>query len=47
MEIQKQALDKERKKYAEEAVKLRQERQKLEVRIHPAFQGWLITNLYH
>ncbi|OXG21666.1 hypothetical protein C366_01349 [Cryptococcus neoformans Tu401-1] len=31
MEIQKQALDKERKKYAEEAVKLRQERQKLEL----------------
>lgn len=31
MEIQKQALDKERKRYAEEAVKLRQERQELEL----------------
>ncbi|WVO20922.1 uncharacterized protein IAS62_002223 [Cryptococcus decagattii] len=31
MEIQKQALDKERKRYAEEAVKLRQERQQLEM----------------
>lgn len=46
MEIQKQALDKERKRYAEEAVKLRQERQELEVSIHPSFQGRLRINPY-
>lgn len=47
MEIQKQALDKERKRYAEEAVKLRQERQQLEVSIQPLFQGSLRTNPYN